>query len=157
MQEDVLREALISLLKDENAHANIESALKDITPDIINKHAGKNTHTIWQLLEHMRITQEDIIRYTIDTSWKSPQWPEGYWPKDEDNATKEQWDHSVKRFFKDLDETVELIKNVNIDLTSQIPGGEGRTYLREILLIADHNSYHISQIILTRKLLGSWH
>ncbi|MGE5410564.1 MAG: DinB family protein, partial [Clostridiales bacterium] len=156
MDNEVLRKELINLLKEEQAHVGIENAIRGVKHNLINKRPGNEEHTLWELFEHMRITQEDILRYTLDTSWKSPSWPDEYWPKPTDEATQEKWDKSVRGFYKDFQEVIKLVENISIDLTSQIPGGEGRTYLREILLIADHNAYHLAQIILTRKLLGDW-
>ena len=104
----------------------------------------------------MRIAQEDILRYTLDKTWKSPPFPSGYWPSNNDNLTDEIWEKSVSDFFNDLNEVIELVGNSSIELTSQIPHGEGRTYLREILLVADHNVYHVGQIVQIRKILGNW-
>jgi hypothetical protein len=105
----------------------------------------------------MRIAQEDILRYTLDSSWKSPGWPDGYWPPPDERVTDEKWKASVAGFFSDREELVNLVKNSSLDLTAEIPHGEGRTYLREVLLVADHNAYHLGQIVQTRKALGDWH
>jgi hypothetical protein len=104
----------------------------------------------------MRIAQEDILRYTLNPRWESPSWPGGYWPDPEKSLTAAVWSSSVKRFFDDLKEAKALIRNRSIDLTAEIPHGEGRTYLREVLLIADHNAYHLGQIVSVRKLLNDW-
>jgi hypothetical protein len=103
----------------------------------------------------MRITQEDILRYTLDPNWKSPKWPQEYWP-DSGKLNEKIWNASVTKFFSDLDGLIKLTKDPKIELTSEIPHGEGRTYLREILLVIDHNSYHCGQIIIVRKLLNDW-
>jgi hypothetical protein len=109
-------------------------------------------------LEHMRIAQEDILRYTLDAAWQSPEWPGGYWPPPApaDRITDEMWEASVKAFFSDLEEVIKLVSDPDIDLTASIPHGDGKTYLREVLLVADHNAYHLGQIVQTRKLLGDW-
>ncbi len=104
----------------------------------------------------MRLAQEDILRYTLDPTWKSPSWPDGYWPSNNDNLTEEIWEQTVSNFFSDLDELIRFIGDSSLDLTTQIPHGEGRTYLREILLVADHNAYHVGQIVQIRKLLDNW-
>ena len=105
----------------------------------------------------MRLAQEDILRYTLDASWTSPPFPEGYWPKAAETVTEEMWAASVAAFFADLEETIKLTQDSSVDLTAEIPHGEGRhTYLREILLIADHNAYHLGQRVQTRKALGDW-
>ena len=104
----------------------------------------------------MRIAQEDILRYTLDPEWRSPQWPEGYWPDPRKKLTPAMWTSTVKRFFADLEQVKSLVRDRKIDLTAPIPHGEGRTYLREVLLAADHNAYHAGQIVLIRRLLGDW-
>jgi hypothetical protein len=103
----------------------------------------------------MRIAQEDILRYTLDKNWKSPKWPEEHWP-DNNKFTDGLWNESVNNFFSDMDELLQLTQNSEIDLTAEIPHGEGRTYLRELLLVIDHNAYHCGQIVLVRKLLNDW-
>jgi len=105
----------------------------------------------------MRRAQEDILRYTVDAEWVSPPFPEGYWPDGAEAVTDEMWAASVAAFFADLEEVIQLAQNLNVDLTAEIPHGEGgHTYLREILLVADHNAYHLGQIVQTRKALGDW-
>ena len=103
----------------------------------------------------MRLAQEDILRYTLDPAWKSPAWPEGYWPAQPD-PRDDEWNASVSVFEADLQHVVALTRDASRDLTAAIPHGEGRTYLRQILLVADHNAYHLGQIVQTRKLLGAW-
>jgi hypothetical protein len=151
-----LRENLIELLHGGSAHVSFEKALADINSELRNFRPEPNIHSIYEELEHMRIAQEDIIRYTIEEGWESPAWPDQYWPDNNDHMTSEIWESTHKRFFKDLDRVVDLVHNKSIELTSEIPHGEGRTYLREILLIADHNAYHIGKIIDIRKMLGDW-
>jgi hypothetical protein len=113
-------------------------------------------HTVWELLEHLRIAQEDIVRYTLDPGWVSPEWPKGYWPDPAAAVTEEAWKASLDGFFAGLEETVALARNPAIDLTARLPHGEGRTYLRQVLLVADHNAYHLGQVVETRKALGDW-
>jgi hypothetical protein len=104
----------------------------------------------------MRLAQEDILRYTLDASWKSPDFPAGYWPKPTDDVDDAQWTESVERFLADLDEVAALARDPQRDLTAEIPHGEGRTYLRQVLLVADHNAYHAGQIVEVRRQLGDW-
>ena len=113
-------------------------------------------HTVWEELEHIRLAQEDILRYTLDADWRSPDWPAGYWPANVTEVTDEMWENSVQRFSADLEALVALASDESLDLTAEIPHGEGHTYLRELLLAADHNAYHFGQIVQTRKLLGDW-
>jgi hypothetical protein len=102
----------------------------------------------------MRRAQQDILRYTLDAAWKSPAFPEGYWPE-RPHPTEAEWKASVKAFRANLDEVVALARDEERDLTARLPHGEGRTYLRQVLLVADHNAYHLGQIVQTRKLLGA--
>ena len=105
----------------------------------------------------MRIAQEDILRYTLDKEWKSPKFPEGYWPRPDEAVDDERWESSVSRFQSDLDEVCALARDPARDLLEPLPHGEWRTYLRQILLVADHNAYHAGQIVQTRKSLRAWH
>ena len=156
MDETVFRAQLVQLLRGGEAHVKAEAALAHVTPQLRNARPAPDVHSVWEELEHLRIAQEDILRYTIDASWESPKWPEGYWPSSTDTVTDDKWKASVDGFFADLEELVTLAQDSKLDLTATIPHGEGRTYLRQILLVADHNAYHLGQIVQARKLLGDW-
>lgn len=156
MNDTALRESLVELLRGGHAHASAEQALKDVAPELRARRPSPDAHSVWEELEHMRIAQEDILRYTLDSSWQSPDWPAGYWSAQIETVTDEMWDESVSGFFSDLEELITLAKDESRDLTARIPHGEGRTYLREILLAADHNAYHLGQIVQARKILGDW-
>ena len=156
MNESVLRAQLVELLLGGQAHVKPESALADVDPQLRNRRPAADVHSVWEELEHLRIAQEDILRYTIDPSWKSPKWPDGYWPANTESVTDVVWQASVTAFFADLEELITIVQNPTLDLTTRIPHGEGQTYIREILLVADHNAYHLGQIIQARKLLGDW-
>ncbi len=149
MNDKSFRKDLIELLKGGQAHSTLEDVLKGLTPELCNKHPQKGIRSVYEELEHMRIAQEDILRYTLDPSWESPEWPGEFWPSDNDEITKRILKNTISGFFRDLDELIALVKNPEFDLTSQIPHGEGHTYLREILLVADHNSYHLGKIVRT--------
>lgn len=155
MNDKNLRKDLAGFLNKALAHATVKDAINNLRPELRNKQPQKGIHSVWELFEHMRIAQEDILRYTLDKNWKSPKWPDEHWP-DNDKLTDKLWDESVQKFFSDMDELQSLANNPDIDITSEIPHGEGRTYLRELLLIIDHNAYHSGQIILVRKLLNAW-
>ena len=157
MDESILRSQLVELLRGGEAHLKAESALADVDSKFRNARPAKDVHSIWEELEHLRIAQEDILRFTIDSSWKSPKWPEGYWPDSTEIVTQEEWQQSVTGFLADLDELITLVQDEKIELTAKIPHADGQTYLREILLVADHNAYHLGQIVQARKLLGDWH
>lgn len=158
MNDSVFRQSLVDLLQGGQAHTTAEQALKNLNPALRNARPATGGHSIWEEFEHMRLAQEDILRYTVDAAWVSPPFPEGYWPKvTEEAVTEEAWAASVAAFFADLEEAIKLVQDPSVDLTVEIPHGEGgHTYLREILLIADHNAYHLGQIVQTRKALGDW-
>ena len=155
MDDSVLREALANLLLKGQAHVTVRKALAGLEPALRGKRPGPGIHSVWEELEHMRLAQEDILRYTLDPAWKSPAWPEGYWPAQPD-PRDDEWNASVSVFEADLQHVVALTRDASRELTAAIPHGEGRTYLRQILLVADHNAYHLGQIVQTRKLLGAW-
>ena len=156
MNDSALRENLIELLRGGHAYVTAEKALADVAAETRNARAAEGLHSVWEELEHIRIAQEDILKYTLDPSWKSPKWPEGYWPAAGAKAADADWPASVEGFFADREKVIALVEDSKVDLTSKIPHGEGRTYLRQVLLIADHNAYHLGQIVQTRKALGDW-
>jgi len=156
MNDSILRQSLVELLRGGQAHATAKQALDGLNPAFRNVRPTTDGHSVWEEWEHMRLAQEDILRYTLDASWISPSFPEGYWPKATEQPTEETWAASVSAFFADLEEVIKLTLDTNVDLTAQIPHGEGHTYLREILLIADHNAYHLGQIVQIRKALDAW-
>lgn len=156
MQDAVLRENLVELLRGGHAHVSAEKALADVKPELRNVRPAEGLHSVWEELEHMRRAQEDILLYTLDENWQSPEFPDGYWPPKIETVTDEMWSASMKDFFDDLEELIKLAESAEVDLTAKIPHGEGRTYLRQILLAADHNAYHLGQITQTRKTLGDW-
>ncbi|MCG3163118.1 MAG: hypothetical protein JMDDDDMK_04496 [Acidobacteria bacterium] len=156
MNDSILRQNLVELLRGGHAHVTPQQALNGLDPALRNTRPADGQHSIWEELEHLRIAQEDILRYTLDASWVSPDFPEGYWPKATDGLTGEVWAASVAAFLTDLEAVIRLVEDQNLDLTAEIPHGEGRTYLRQALLVADHNAYHLGQIVQTRKALGNW-
>jgi hypothetical protein len=153
MNDSVLRDQLARFLKGGQAHLAIDDALANLDPKLRDARVHGST-SVWAELEHMRIAQQDILRYTLDPKWKSPDFPDGYWPTAA--YTDQLWRATVDGFNADLQEVIELVRNPSIDLTAEIPHGEGHTYLREILLVADHNAYHLGQIVTIRKALGAW-
>lgn len=157
MNDSILRKHLVELLRGGQAHTTVEQALAGLKFSLLNVRPANSLHSIWEEFEHMRLAQQDILRYTVDASWISPSFPEGYWPKPAEQVTEETWSASGAAFFSDLEEVIKLAQDKSVDLTAPIPHGEGaHTYLREILLVADHNAYHLGQIVQTRKALGDW-
>jgi hypothetical protein len=156
MDDTVLREQLVKLLRGGEAHVKAEAALAGVNPEFRSVRPVAGVKSVWEELEHLRLAQEDILRYAIDASWESPAFPGGYWPANSEPVTDQAWKASVDAFFADLEEFVTLVQDSKVDLTATFPHGEGRTYLRQILLAADHNAYHLGQIVQARKLLGDW-
>lgn len=151
-----LREHLVNLLTVGNAHATFEDAVKDMPAELRDKTPKGAEHSPWELLEHLRIAQWDILEFSRNAKHESPKWPEGYWPKTKAPADEKAWDKSVRAFRKDLKELCELVKDEKTDLFAKIPHGNGQTVLREALLTADHNAYHVGQLVLVRRMLGAW-
>jgi len=149
-----LRKHLAEMLRMKGAHLNLEEALADFPADKRGAKPARAPHTAWQLLEHMRIAQEDILDFSRNPKYKEKKWPDDYWPATEAPPSDAAWNKSVKQFEKDLAEMQELIADTKHDLLSKIPHGSGQTLLREALLVADHNSYHLGQIVFLRKTLG---
>ncbi len=146
-----LREHVIELLDGKSAHIDIESALKDFPVERINDNVSGSPHTAWQLLEHIRIAQWDILDFSRNPDYKEMKWPDDYWPRDE--GTPEKWRKSLKEVLSDLEEMRDLVAAEETDLFAKLPWGDGQTMLREALLIADHNAYHLGQLVLIRRIL----
>jgi hypothetical protein len=154
-QETVsLRKHLAEMLRMKGAHLDLDEALSGFPPEKRGAKPPGAPHTAWQLLEHMRIAQEDILDFSRNPKYKEKKWPDDYWPAAEAPPSEAAWDKSVKQFQKDLAEIQELVADTRHDLLTKIPHGSGQTLLREALLVADHNSYHLGQIVFLRKTLG---
>jgi len=148
----MLAENLIEFLTRSPAHLSYRQILDQIDPALCHKRVA-GVHTIWEELEHTMIAQEDIIRFTLDPKWKSPPWPEGYWPSEDTPLNDERWPVSVEKFFADLTLLTDMIRNAGVDLHAELPHAPGYTYIREILLIIDHNAYHMGKIMQLKKML----
>jgi hypothetical protein len=157
MEKDAdLRQHLLALLKEGNAHATFQDVLKDFPAELRGKRPKGSPHSPWELLEHMRIAQWDILEFSRDPKHESPKFPEGYWPAKPEPPDEKAWDRSVSGFCRDLDALCALVADEKTDLYVCIPHGDGQTILREALLTADHNAYHLGQLVLVRRLLGAW-
>jgi len=156
MPADTLREHLSNLLRGRGAHIDAEVALKGLPAALRGKRPKGCPHSPWELLEHMRIAQWDILEFSRNAKHVSPAWPEGYWPTKPAPPSAGAWSKSVRAFRSDLEEMCNLVADPTTDLFARIPHGHGQTILREVLLVADHNSYHVGQLVLVRKLLGAW-
>ena len=151
MSDKPLREHLLELLAGKSAHIDLEKAVDSFPLDGINMQVDGSPHTAWQLLEHIRIAQSDILEFCKDADHESPTWPEGYWPKAD--GTPDKWRESVRQMLADLEALRELARDDSIDLFAPVAHGDGQTVLREILLVADHNAYHLGQLMLVRRML----
>lgn len=151
-----LRQHLVELLKGGHAHATFDDILKDLPPNLQGAKPANFPHSPWMLLEHLRIAQWDILEFSRDKKHESPKWPEGYWPNTEAPPSADAWKKSVAQFKSDLKAMQDLVANPKTDLFAKIPWGDGQTILREALLVADHNSHHLGQLIDLRRLLGAW-
>ena len=151
-----LREQLVYLLKGGGAHIHFMDALDDFPPAKFGAFAAGLPHTGWQLLEHSRLAQWDILEFSRNPKHVSPNFPDGYWPKTPVPANEKAWQNSVAAFQRDLRDMVRLVQNPKTDLFAKIPHGQGQTILREALLLADHNAYHLAQLVDLRRALGAW-
>ena len=156
MNEQALREQLLKVIDWEEAHVPFDRAVKGIPPSMRGVVPNGWEHSAWQLVEHIRIAQADILEFSITAKYKAKKWPDDYWPKASAPRNAAAWSKSIAEIREDRKKLQQLAKNPRIDLTAEIPHGTGQTYLREILLVAAHNSYHIGQIVSLRKQLGIW-
>jgi hypothetical protein len=153
---DPVREQVIKLLAGGQAHVTFEDVVKNFPAKLRGVKPKGAPHTAWELLEHMRIALWDILEFSRDAKHVSPSWPEGYWTRTQKPPSDAAWKKSVAAIRKDLAAMQKLVGNPKIDLNAKIPHGTGQTILREALLVADHNAYHIGQLLLVRRLLGAW-
>ena len=153
---DMLLDQLVKLLSWEDAHVNFEAAVEGIPAQFQSLRPEGLPYSPWQLLEHMRLTQRDILDFCRDPTYETPKWPDDYWPKSPIPSTPESWQESVANFLSDREAFVGIITDPSLDLYSKIPHGEGQTYLREVVLVADHSAYHIGELVALRRLLGVW-
>ncbi|HYW40588.1 MAG TPA: DinB family protein [Terriglobales bacterium] len=149
-----LRDHLLYLLNGGGAHANFDAAMGDWPVQLAGVKVASFPHTAWMLLEHMRLGQWDILEFSRNSKHVSPKWPEGYWPASEAPADEKAWTASMAAFRKDLQTMERLVRDRKVDLYARIPWGDGQTILREAQLVADHNAYHLGQLVMLRKSIG---
>ncbi len=154
-EHDILIQELVKLLRGGGAHATLSDALKGLPKKLRGVKPDNMPYSIWQLLEHIRIAQWDMVQFSKDGNHKSPNWPDDYWVKETEPSDEGAWEASIKQINNDLEDFMGLLEKENI--YQKIPHGEGQTILREALQIADHNSYHVAEIIALRRMLGAWH
>jgi uncharacterized damage-inducible protein DinB len=153
---DPLRAQLARLLDWHEAHAGFDGAVADLPPDLRGRTAPGVPHSIWQLVEHLRIAQHDILDFCVNANYREMAWPDDYWPKSPAPPNDTAWEESLAAYRRDREAMKQLALDPTRDLFARIPHGSGQTYLREVLLVADHGAYHVGQIVQLRRLLGSW-
>jgi len=149
-----LRDHLLYLLRGGGAHISFDDAMGNWTLQLAGVKVANFPHTAWMLLEHLRLCQWDILEFSRNPKYVSPDWPEGYWPKSEAPPDEKAWISSTAAFKKDLRTMERLVADPRVDLYALIPWGDGQTILREALLLADHNAYHLGQLVMLRKSIG---
>lgn len=154
--DKVVREQLLYLLRGGNAHLTFDQAVAEFPLECINVQPPNVSYTPWHLLEHIRIAQWDILEFVRDPNHVSPPWPDGYWPALDEEGDEAQWGQTLSDFRTDLRALQELVENLNTDLYADLPHAPGYTVLREILLVADHNAYHIGEFAVLRQVMGTW-
>jgi DinB superfamily len=153
-QDKSLRESLLYLMRGGGAHVDFESVVADFPVEKVNQKVGHLPYTAWAVLEHMRIAQWDILEFSRSAAHVSPKWPEGYWPSGDVAPDASAWNESVKQFRADLKEMEDLVADPNVDLFAAIPHGDGQIILREALLVADHNAYHLGVLVTMKRILS---
>jgi len=151
-----LRAQLARLLEWEDAHAGFDAAVDGLAPAFQGVRPEGLPYSAWQLLEHMRLTQRDILDFCRDPGYVEPAWPDDYWPREPAPPDPAAWARSVAAFREDREALRQLAADPGVDLFTRIPHGSGQTYLRELLLVADHTAYHVGELIVLRRLLGAW-
>lgn len=147
---------LIRLIETSHAHVTLQDALTSLPEEARNAKPSGVPYSIWQLVEHMRIAQADIVDFSASADYPVLDWPKDYWPDDSETATNEAWDATLEQLEEDKQRFFELLRNPDSDLFAPFPWGDGQTLFREALLISDHNAYHVAEIVVIRRLLGNW-
>jgi hypothetical protein len=154
--DQALRQHILNVLNSGDAHATFEAAVKNMPFTLQGKRPEGAEHSPWQVLEHLRIAQWDILEFARDANHKSPEFPSGYWPTNQAPPNENAWEKSAKSFIADFQALNELVSNETTNLFAKIPHGDGQTILRQALVAADHNAYHLGELVLLRRTLGAW-
>lgn len=153
---DAIRTHIVSLLDWGDAHVDFDKAVAGLPAELRGRRVPGFAHSPWELVEHLRLAQRDLLDFCVDAHYKAPKWPDDYWPKAPEPPDAASWDRSLAAFRKDREALKALAADPARDLTAKIPHGTGQTYLRSILLVADHNAYHLGQLVAVRQQLGAW-
>jgi hypothetical protein len=154
--DKIVRSHILSLLQGGNAHVKFDKAVKYFPLGEINTVFPNLPYSPWQLLEHIRITEWDILDFIRNKNYKWIKWPEDYWPSKSKKATEKDWKNSIAMFNRDSKELERIVKNPKTDLYAKIPHGKGQTILREMLVVADHNAYHLGELVIMRRAMKIW-
>jgi uncharacterized damage-inducible protein DinB len=151
-----LRQHLINLMTARQAHVTLDDALRDLPAQLRGERPQGMPYSPWELVEHLRVAQHDILDFCRNPDYEQPAWPDDYWPDAPAPDSEEAWRESAAQIRRDLESMCGLVRNPDLDLYAEIPHGNGQTYLREAMLVADHNAYHVGQLVAVRRLLGAW-
>ena len=156
MNDEALRQHVLYLLNGGGAHLDFDAAVNDLAVELRGAKPEQLPNSPWRIVEHMRICQWDILEFSTNSDHVSPPFPEGYWPDGDAPPNDAAWDQSLTQFRQDLQSMKDLVEAESTDLFAKIPHGDGQTILREALLVADHNAYHLGQLVLVRRALDAW-
>jgi hypothetical protein len=154
--DNALRQQIARTLDWEDAHASFDSAVNGLPAGLRGKVPQGLPYSAWQLVEHIRITQADILEFCVAATYKEKEWPKQYWPASAEPPSAKAWEESIAAFRRDRSALAKVATDPKIDLTARVPNGTGQTYLREILLTADHSAYHVGELLVVRRLLNAW-
>ena len=155
-KDKIVREHLLELLKGGNAHMTLNEAVKDFPEKEMNTKFPNGNYSPWHLLEHIRLTQADILEFIVSDHYTEKDWPKDYWPQKDKKGTEKDWNNTLAAINKDTKELERLVKDPKSNLYTKLPNGTGQTLLREILLVTDHNAYHIGEFAIMRQTMGTW-
>jgi hypothetical protein len=155
-EEKYIRSELVFHLTQGHAHMPFTEAVANFPQEHFNTKFTNGDYTFWHLIEHIRRTQADILNFIVNPDYQEPEWPKGYWPAKDEQATKRDWDKTVQQFLDDQTQLKALLENPKTDLYKKIPKGTGQTLFREVWVIVDHNAYHIGEFAIMRQVHGTW-
>jgi uncharacterized damage-inducible protein DinB len=156
MSDKAIRDLLGKSLAWHDAHASFDDAVSGIPVEARGRKPQHVPYSAWQMVEHLRITQRDILDFCTDAKYQEKKWPDDYWPSSASPSSEAAWDESIRAFKTDRQALQKLAADPGIDLEARIPHGDGQTYMRELVLVIDHSAYHVGQLVLLRRLLGAW-
>ena len=154
--EQIVRQQLLALLNGGNAHMSFEQAVADFPAEHFNTRPANVSYTPWHILEHLRIAQWDILDFIRNPDYVTPEWPKDYWPDAGEIAKQLQWDKTISSFLQDLQSLRDITADPETDLYAPLPHAPDYTIFREILVVSDHNAYHIGEFAILRQVMGTW-